>query len=48
MKLSTILASIVSVGVIAGGVYTLDATYARERRHSETFRDRFLLRWPFI
>ena len=30
MKLSTILASIVSVGVIAGGVYTLDATYARD------------------
>ena len=29
MKLSTILASVISVGVIAGGVYSLDATYAR-------------------
>ena len=38
MKLSTILASIVSVGVIAGGVYTLDATYARENALRELQR----------
>jgi hypothetical protein len=30
MKLPAILTAIISVGVIAGGVYTLDATYARD------------------
>jgi hypothetical protein len=30
MKLPVILSAIISVGVIAGGVYSLDATYARD------------------
>ena len=30
MKLPAILTAIISVGVIAGGVYSLDATYAKD------------------